>query len=98
MLKIAAGAVAGYLAARTLLVRDEPPSGLPGPLQGYAERAHRGLCRARALAMDAVAEGRVARDVAAQELHFEYLRHTGRGPHSPAAGPADTADGAASAH
>lgn len=78
ILLLAIGAAAGYAAARALLDRDALPATLPAPVHPWAERAQRQLRGWRTLAIDAIHEGRVARDEAARDLHADYLHRTHR--------------------
>lgn len=65
-------AAGGYAGARAMLERDDPPEGLPGPLQGIAEKAHSGLHRAEGIATEALDEARIERAAAEAELTAEY--------------------------
>ena len=75
---LAGGAAAGYVVARSLLDREEPPAAVPVPLQPLVTCLHTRLRAAGDAATDALAEGRRERDAAETALRAEYLKRTGR--------------------
>ena len=75
---LAGGAAAGYVVARSLLDREEPPADVPALLQPLVACVHAQLRAAGVTATDALAEGRRERDAAETALRAEYLKRTGR--------------------